>query len=358
MNIARSMLPCAALALAGPAFGQSSVTLYGIVDQSIRYTTNANANDDGLFQLTNGAQTASRWGLRGTEALGGNLRAIFQLESGFEPDTGRTTQSNALFGRQAFVGLSGDWGTVAFGRQNTEGWTFSGDFDPLGVGNYQNNSWPYSLDRIRSDNVASYTGIFGALNVGGSYGFGEAPGSLKPNQYWGMHASYITGRFGLGGVYQEMRDEFSNRQQMWSLAGRYDLGTLRLFLSYIGGRDRSGAIDNDFMNDPSRGIVVTGAQASANPRKDAIIATGLSWQATPVVVVSVAFYYNDIGNKNGIGGNDGKRYTGVLLGEYSLSRRTQVYATVDYNRVTGAAETELPGKNNQTGIAAGLRHRF
>jgi predicted porin len=341
-----------------PAFAQSSVTLYGIVDQSIRYTSNANADNDGLVQLTNGALTNSRWGIKGSEALGGGMQAIFQLENGFDPDTGRANQNNALFGRQAYVGLAGTWGTVALGRQNTEGWTFSGDFDPLGVGNYPGNSWAYSLDRIRSDNAVSYTGRFGGVNVGASYGFGETPGSLKPNQYWGTHATYLTGRFGVGAVYQEMRDAQGSRQQMWSAAGRYTIGNVRLFLAYIGGKDRSGAIDNDFLNDPSRGIVVTRAQAAANPRKDAILVTGLAWQATPSWHLSGAFYYGDIDNKNGIAGNGGKRYTGVILAEYSLSRRTQLYGTVDYNRVTGGAVTELPGKNNQTGVAAGIRHIF
>jgi predicted porin len=63
-------------------------------------------------------------------------------------------------------------------------------------------------------------------------------------------------------------------------------------------------------------------------------------------------------NINGLGGNTGQRYTGVLLAEYALSKRTQVYATVDYNHVNGGAFTELPGKDNQTGVAAGIRHLF
>lgn len=70
------------------------------------------------------------------------------------------------------------------------------------------------------------------------------------------------------------------------------------------------------------------------------------------------FYGDHIQNKNGLSNNAGNRYTGVLLAEYSLSKRTQVYGTVDYNKVTGGVTTELPGKNNQTGAAVGIRHIF
>ncbi len=70
------------------------------------------------------------------------------------------------------------------------------------------------------------------------------------------------------------------------------------------------------------------------------------------------FYDDDIRNVNGIAGNGGKRRTGVLLAEYALSRRTQLYGTVDYNTVSGGAFTELPGRGNQTGASIGIRHVF
>ena len=69
----------------GTAFAESDVTLYGIVDQSVRFTNNSNAANDNLVQLTNGAITNSRWGLKGEEDLGGGLKALFRLENGFDP---------------------------------------------------------------------------------------------------------------------------------------------------------------------------------------------------------------------------------------------------------------------------------
>src|ERR1700738_4228053 len=86
------------------AHAQSSVTLYGLIDAGISYSSNVGGKS--LWQETSGAMNASRWGLRGSEDLGGGLKAIFTLENGFNIDTGKFGQNGAEFGRQAFVGLS------------------------------------------------------------------------------------------------------------------------------------------------------------------------------------------------------------------------------------------------------------
>ncbi|CAG2150610.1 porin [Cupriavidus plantarum] len=344
---------------AGSAFAQTSVTLYGIVDQSIRYQTNADAGNHSQTQVTNGAITNSRWGLKGAEALGNNLKAIFQLENGFDPDTGRANQGGSLFGRQAYVGLSGDFGAVKLGRQYTEGFNFFGDYDPLTIGNYDNNAWPFFLTQFRNNNVISYSGAFSGLSVGASYGFGEVPGSQTKNQYWGTRAAYEFGPFGIGGVYQEIKDINSNKQQMWGVAGKYTIGPAKLFLGYLGGKDRTGLIDANFFTPAnSANPIPAGGSAQANPRKDAIGYAGVTYQVTPALAVTGVFYGDHIKNAYGVADNSGNRYTGVLLAEYSLSKRTQVYGTVDYNKVTGGAQAQLPGKNNQTGVAAGIRHIF
>ncbi|MDF3838579.1 porin [Cupriavidus basilensis] len=348
--------------LAGSAYAQSSVTLYGIADVSIRYTSNSNQANNGQFQMTDGAVTQSRWGLKGSEALGNNLKAIFQLENGYSIDNGSMNSSGVLFNRQAYVGLAGDFGTVKLGRQYTEGFNFFGDYDPLTIGNYQANAWPFFLTQFRANNVISYGGKFGGMDVGASYGFGEQPGSFtkasstgKP--YFGVRAAYSVGPFGFGGVYQEIRDTFGNKQQMWGAAGKYSIGPAKLFAGYVGGKDRTGVIDAGFMN-VAGNPVPAGGNAVNNPRKDALGYVGLTYQLTPALALTGVFYGDHIQNKNGIANNAGNRYTGVLLAEYSLSKRTQVYGTVDYNKVTGGVNTELPGKNNQTGAAVGIRHIF
>lgn len=87
---------------------------------------------------------------------------------------------------------------------------------------------------------------------------------------------------------------------------------------------------------------------------------GVTWQATHALMLTGAAYYEHMSNAaigNGLPGS-GNRYTFVTLAEYALSRRTEVYGTVDFDKVSGAASVELPGKNNQTGVALGLRTIF
>jgi predicted porin len=343
------------IAASGSTFAQSSVTLYGILDQSVRYTTNADAANNSSVQMTNGAITNSRWGLKGSESLGGDLKAIFQLENGFEPQTGQMDQ-NLLFGRYAYVGLESGYGTLKLGRQATEGFNLFGDLDPLTIGNYTANMWPYFLTQGRVSNTVSYAGSAAGFTVGASYGFGGQPGNISADSYWGVRSSYAQGPLMIGAVYQNTRDSAGKSQQMWGAAGRYAIGTATLFLGYIGGIDATGMIDQDYLNDSSR--TVTYGSFADNPRKDAIGYTGFTWQINPSVSLTSAFYYDSIRNVNGIGGNSGKRYTGVVEAEYALSKATQVYGTVDYNKVSGGAQTELPGNSNQTGIAVGLRHIF
>lgn len=106
--------------LSTAAFSQaaSSVTLYGIVDSNFsRAETHGGVSTTGLDQLPN--PRGSRFGMRGSENIGGGLRASFQLEAGLAPADGTTTSGNQLFNRQAWVGLSGGFGEVSFGRQQT-----------------------------------------------------------------------------------------------------------------------------------------------------------------------------------------------------------------------------------------------
>src|ERR1700722_20354845 len=122
-KFALSSLSLALLGAAGAAHAQSSVTLYGVLDDSIQYVNNVNVSGSNKSSvgLAAGNLQGNRWGLKGTEDLGGGLKAVFQLENGFSPNSGAMGSYNGsskLFGRQAFVGLSSDqFGTVTIGRQ-------------------------------------------------------------------------------------------------------------------------------------------------------------------------------------------------------------------------------------------------
>src|SRR5260370_38853230 len=97
--------------VASAAQAQSSVTLYGLIDAGISYVNNSKTATGGsgkLSKVDDGVAKANRWGLRGTEDLGGGLKAIFVLENGFSVANGSFGQGGALFGRQAYVGLAKD----------------------------------------------------------------------------------------------------------------------------------------------------------------------------------------------------------------------------------------------------------
>src|SRR5260370_19971857 len=101
------------------SFAQS-VTLYGVIDAGVEYLSHANATGDKLVRMP--AVTGSlpsRWGLRGTEDLGGRYKTSVVLQSGFNPRGGDLGQGGRLFGGQAWVGISGPFGAVSFGRPYT-----------------------------------------------------------------------------------------------------------------------------------------------------------------------------------------------------------------------------------------------
>ncbi|NLN69152.1 MAG: porin [Alcaligenaceae bacterium] len=151
----KTLLTAALVAgFASAAHAETSVTLYGVVDGGVGYTsvkTNYDASDyvnngawvgsvsgtvkDRGFGVKSGVQSGNRWGLMGTEDLGNGTSAIFQLESGFNLGNGEHLQEGRLFGRKAILGLTGEsWGTLTLGRQYNVGDDFLAPIDPFGTG--------------------------------------------------------------------------------------------------------------------------------------------------------------------------------------------------------------------------------
>ena len=136
----KSLIALAVLAASGAAMAQSTVTLYGLIDVNVQSAklatvsaptaTTLAVSSVGVTKLSSGGQNGSRWGLKGSEDLGGGLNAVFDLQSGFNVDTGSSAQGGLLFGRHAFVGLSGGFGTLTFGRHDTPLDDFIGDILP------------------------------------------------------------------------------------------------------------------------------------------------------------------------------------------------------------------------------------
>lgn len=151
----KSLIGMAVLVAAGTASGQSSVTLFGVVDATLSYGHGTISNKT---QLTNSGYNASRLGFRGVEDLGGGMSASFWLEAGLANDNGTGAASNPnnqatgaaaanaggqglTFNRRSTVSLSGGWGELRLGRDYVPQYWNLATFDPygnLGVGTGQN----------------------------------------------------------------------------------------------------------------------------------------------------------------------------------------------------------------------------
>lgn len=159
-----------------------NVTLYGVVDTGVEYVNNVGTDKSGLVRMPSlTGSVPSRWGMRGSEDLGAGLKSVFVLESGFAPDSGSANQGGRLFGRQAYVGLLGQWGQIAFGRQYTMLFWSVLDPDILGPAVYGLGSLDNYVPNTRTDNAISYKGKFAGLTIGGTYSFGRDTVNAGPS---------------------------------------------------------------------------------------------------------------------------------------------------------------------------------
>ncbi len=185
-----------------PILAHADINLYGLIDTSVRFTTHEDANGNSKVQQQDGILSGSRWGILGKEELGKNYQAIFVLENGFATDTGQSLQGARMFGRQAFVGLQGDFGTVTLGRQYTVIHQLIAGYDVFALANLPQVGFQavQYTGGARQDNMIKYSAIFGGLSVAAQHAFGEAPGSLARSSSSGASLTYASGPFKLGGA--------------------------------------------------------------------------------------------------------------------------------------------------------------
>lgn len=203
-------------AAAGMAFvGQSAmaqsnanVTLYGVVDVGVERIGGVAAGTakENKVRVTGSSQQASRWGLRGSEDLGNGLKVVFQLESGFAPDTGTLMQNGRLFGRQATVGIAGRWGQLNIGRQRNTLFDLHLAYAPMGYTSYGVVSADQAFFTQRADNSVKYTFTRGPLTSNWMYSTGrdalagtppgtqsEVSGNSKIGRQMGANLTYAEG---------------------------------------------------------------------------------------------------------------------------------------------------------------------
>ena len=220
----KSLMALAVLgALSGAASAQSSVTLYGIIDIGLQWndqpvnkgTTGApNFVSESTWGINGGYVYGSRFGLRGSEALGKGWNAVFTLEGGFNPDTGTSGQSGQLFGRQAWAGFQNDrGGTFVLGRiatpsSGTGAFDLWGSVDPFGTGwglaDLQNTFIPSGS--LREDNSIAWSSpTWAGFKFGAQYSFAvfgqEASVQGANTSAWNLGANWTWGPLFLAATY-------------------------------------------------------------------------------------------------------------------------------------------------------------
>lgn len=213
----------------------SSITVYGTVDTGVAFIDNGASTRSNSVILTSSVMNSSAFGFRGLEDLGGGLKAKFQLEAGFDADTGamKTYSGNpstatptatggapviGLFNRRAYVGLEGDYGSVTLGRDYTPFFYAIRDADVMGLGLYGNLQQTIPLSGTGSDRFgrASNAIFYEAPNLHGfkgramySLGSESAGGAGAPpsdaNRMWGLSGVYTPGNLVLAASYLELK---------------------------------------------------------------------------------------------------------------------------------------------------------
>lgn len=366
---------------ASSAFAQSSVTLYGIVDTALRYQTNAAPDGKDLVGMTVGPETHSRWGLRGSEDLGGGLSAIFRLENGFELSDGKLHVPNTLFSRQAFVGLSSSqYGSLTFGNQYAPLYDTMGDtFDPMTVGDYWQDSWAYNGigNYLTVPNSVKYKFSYSGLSIDAIYGFGNHAGAMGLDSTYGVELTYTLGPGSLNAGFQQTSVSSVNgsttangaKIDFLHVSGAYQItSTVRLLAGWLHAQDRTGT--TDFNMQQAGAPTLPGSSPN---RIDDTWYVGANWQAIDPLMITVAGYYGHARNAERLDGTlgTGVNYSATVLAEYSFSKHTEVYGTVDFSRGTGAFAADYPGstdpangnvdqigRTNNVGVAIGMRQMF
>lgn len=364
----------AALA-AGGAYAQSSVTLYGVVDAGLTYANkvpNGNGGGSSRVGLDSGGLSGSRWGLRGVEDLGGGLKGIFNLESGFTIDDGKSAQGGRLFGRNAYVGLQGQWGQLTLGRQQNLLYDFSLIYDPMAIASRYGLANQDAFFSGRADNAVKYIGTFGGLSVSALYSFNrdgnEQPGLPKLGREWSLGANYAGGPFSVGAVYDQSNQTTiataDNKEQRATIAGTYAFGPAKLYAGY-------------------RWYHANFATVAGNGNlRSNLYWLGAGYQATPALTLTGTAYYQQFKNSNA-----GNPWLFVVGTDYALSKRTDAYFNLAYaknssgsglgvlnlNTTNSYAGTTLGSTNfgnqnvysspaagnaNQFGATVGIRHKF
>jgi predicted porin len=377
-KLALSALTVSLAAASSQAMAQSSVTLYGVVDAGVSYSNNV----DGGSQVyaRSGSMSGGRWGLKGTEDLGGGMKAIFRLENGFNIYSGALGQGSREFGRSAYVGLqTAQFGTLTLGRQYDPIADLEGAFDGDGVfgsifvtsGDVDNSD-----ASLRFNNAIKYTSpVYAGLQFEGMYALGGVAGDVSAGNAISGAVLYSMSGLNLAGGYLYTKNNNTTANTAGFVADNqvtkgYTLQngsfqTIHAAGAYTFNKFTVGArYSNSQYKTYVTTAVVTGTE------KFNVGSGYVAYQFTPSLKAAVNYSYT---KSSGV---TSATYNQISAGvDYFLSKTTDVYALAGYTKASGSNVnatgtaivsatasvgdfSDTSSNNKQVMAVVGIRHKF
>jgi len=387
MNCKTMACACAALLCIAPAWAQddipssppatlplrdapalSGVQIYGLLDEGVQYLNNAAtpAKGSGNVYEVGAGMTTSFFGFRGSEDLGDGMHAVFDLEGGVSPNNGTSLQGGRLFGRQAYVGIEGNFGKLTVGRQYTMKSFATAPINMFGTGAQGITTFDPGVANPRADNSISYrVSLTKELEAGVNYSFGRDGVTATPA------TAAATGCSGEATDFQQCKEKSAMVKYTtngWGLDTAYERnngGTATTF----GGLTNPNLYDSRFIVGGfvqidklkvALGLIKRNNMGIATPKSNLVWLMATLGTAGRVTYdgMLAQIKYDDSPNK---------AFAIGLRAAYSLSKRTVVYITAEHmdNSGTSAisastlitAYNPLPG-GSQTSIITGIKHNF
>ncbi|WP_074009538.1 porin [Duodenibacillus massiliensis] len=378
----------AAVAVLGAFAGSAvaaDVTLYGLVDYGVRYQ-NLDADKAGVdktnkVDMKSGANSGSRFGLKGTEDLGNGVKVGFVLENGFDADTGALgdKKGNRLFDREAQLFVDGSFGRVSFGRVGQLA-SANGSYGLLGVTGPFSTGYGDATSGLkfvgangftRFDNTITYmTPSFGGLTVYAQYSSSVSSSGTEnesdTDRAYGIGAKFVGAgltlvgvvdstnyqSFGSGAVSKDMDDALTV-----TLGGNYDFQVAKV---YFGGQyfDNAKTVaTTNVIDDANKAKIGTGYTLGSLGAEGWGLGLGVG---VPVMGGTASAYAGYL-DADSVDDSDAslKRFTGAVGYSYTFSKRTSMYSTLSYTKdeykANGTADKVKP-----TSVEAivGLIHKF
>lgn len=339
----KTLVALAAVSAAAGAFAQSNVTIYGTLDASVAYVTNADGKNN-VTLLNDSAISTSRWGLRGSEDLGGGLKANFNLESDVNMDTGKFNGAG-MFRRSAYVSLSSDqYGELRLGQATSNAVTQVASGGIVLPSNAMHGSMLIASgvvpDFFVTNAITYISPSLSGVKASLLYAPGEVAGAGSTGSKIHAAAKYTGGGFTLGGTYINVKESVAGKndgRNWYTIDGTVTLGQVKLGAVYYDVDHGTGATSKD-----NQGYILNA-----------------SYQLDPKVTLFAGFIKSL---------QDSSLVS--LQARYALSKRTTLYALVSradngnegvnfvplYDTTSG--QVTGTGNTKQTGVAMGVMHSF